>query len=96
MNDPENNPKEGLFSHTHDFVKLTEIARKHPTIHEVKINSQKHYSTLIELMKKDEDIVPLFIKDKTGYLEIVPATTKEVVIDENSYLVYLGKRIKSN
>ena len=96
MNDPENNPKEGLFSHTHDFVKLTEIARKYPTIHEVKIDSQKHYSTLIELMKKDEDIVPLFIKDKTGYLEIVPATTKEVVIDENSYLVYLGKRIKSN
>jgi hypothetical protein len=96
MNDPDNNPKEGLFSHTHDFIRLTEIARRHPTIHEIKIDSQKHCSALIELMKKDEDIVPLFIKDKTGYLEIVPATTKEVVIDENSYLVYLGKRIKSN
>ena len=96
MNDPDNNPKEGLFSHTHDFIRLTEIARRHPTIHEIKIDSQKHCSALIELMKKDEDIVPLFIKDKTGFLEIVPATTKEVVIDENSYLVYLGKRIKSN
>jgi hypothetical protein len=32
MNDPENNPKEGLFSHTDDFVKLSEVARKYPVI----------------------------------------------------------------
>lgn len=41
--DSENNPKEGLFSHTDDFVKLTEIVRKFPTIHEIEIQSKEHY-----------------------------------------------------
>ena len=95
MNDPNNNPNEGVFSHTHDFMKLTEIVRKYPTIYEIKIDSEEHYNTMIELIKRDDDIVPLFIKDKTGFLEIVPASAKHIILDENSYLVYLGKKIKT-
>ena len=30
MDDPENNPKEGLFSQTDDYIKLTEVCRKYP------------------------------------------------------------------
>lgn len=95
MNDPANNPKEGLFSHTHDFVKLTEVARKYPTIHEIKVDTEEHYNALIELIKRDDDIVPLFIKDNTGYMDIVPATPKDVIFKGNDYLVYLGKKIKT-
>ncbi|MCB0474073.1 MAG: sodium:proton antiporter [Flavobacteriaceae bacterium] len=95
MNDPSKNPKEGLFSHTHDFVKLTEVARKYPTIHEIKVDTEEHYNALIELIKRDDDIVPLFIKDNTGYMDIVPATPKDVIFKGNDYLVYLGKKIKT-
>ena len=95
MNDPSKNPKEGLFSHTHDFVKLTEVARKYPTIHEIKVDSEEHYNALIELIKRDDDIVPLFIKDNTGYMDIIPATPKDVIFKGNDYLVYLGKKIKT-
>ncbi len=95
MNDPNNNPKDGLFSHTDDFVKLTEVARKYPKIHEVEIDSKAHYDSLIEITKKNKDIVPLFIKRKSGFLDIVPASIKDLKLDDNSKLVYLGKKIET-
>jgi NhaP-type Na+/H+ or K+/H+ antiporter/Trk K+ transport system NAD-binding subunit len=93
MNDPENNPKEGLFSHTDDFVKLTEVVRKYPKIHETEIDSKAHYESLIEITKNNEDVVPLFIKLKSGFLDIVPASNKDLRLDDDSKLVYLGKKI---
>ena len=39
MEDPKNNPEEGLFSHTDDYVKLSEVVRQFPQIHETKIKS---------------------------------------------------------
>lgn len=95
MSDPMNNPSEGLFSHTDDFVKLTEVTRNFPDIHEIKLDSKEHYDSLIELTKNDEDIVPVFIKQKTGTLDIIPAYSKKVKIEKNSHLVYLGKKITS-
>jgi len=93
MVDHKNNPKEGLFSHTDDFIKLTEVTRKFPKIHEMKLDSKEHYNALIEITKKDEDIVPLFIKQKTGVLDIVPAFSSDIEFEKGSQLVYLGKKI---
>lgn len=92
MNDPENNPKEGLFSHTDDFIKLTEAARKNPNIHEVAINSADHYQSLIEITKADEDIVPLFLKTPDGELKIISGFSEQFKDVEEGYkLAYLGK-----
>jgi len=93
MSNPENNPKEGLFSHFDDFVKLTEVSRKFPKIHEIEIDSKAHYDSLIDITKNEEDIVPLFIKYKSGFLDIIPAFSKDVKLDNESKLVYLGKKI---
>ena len=93
MVDNKNNPKEGLFSHTDDFIKLTEVTRKFPKIHEMKLESKEHYIALIEITKKDEDIVPLFIKQKTGVLDIIPAFSNDIEFEKGSQLVYLGKKI---
>ncbi|WP_121666217.1 cation:proton antiporter [Mesonia aquimarina] len=94
MSDPENNPKEGLFSHTDDYIKLTEVARKYPVIQEIKINSQEHYSGLIEITKTDPEIIPLFVKDNQGDLSIIPSNSQEVDIEEGFMLVYLGKTLE--
>lgn len=94
MNDPDNIPKEGVFSHTDDFIKLAEVARKFPKIHEIEIDSKAHYDSLIEITNKNSDIVPLFVKLKSGFLDIVPASNKDLKLDDNSKLVYLGKKIK--
>ena len=92
MGDPENNPKEGLFSHTDDFIKLTEAARKYPSIHEIELKDQEQYEGLIEITKADEDIIPIFLKKPDGELEIITSFSKDFSdITEGYKLVYLGK-----
>lgn len=90
MLNPENNPKEGLFSQTDDYVKLTNLARKYPKINEIKLNSREHYDGLIELTKTNPDVIPLFVKDNEGKLSIIPSKSKDVEIEENYHMVYLG------
>jgi hypothetical protein len=93
MNDPENNPKEGLFSHTDDFIKLMEAARKYPGMNEIELKDQEHYEGLIEITKADENIVPIFLKTAKGDLKIISSYSKEFNdIKEGYKLVYLGKR----
>ena len=95
MNDPTNNPIEGLFSHVDDFVSLSETARKFPKIHEVMLNGKDHYNELIEFTNKDKDIIPLFIKDSHGEFEIISSYSKDAHKAEKGYeLVYLGKSIE--
>ena len=94
MYDPENNPKEGLFSQTDDYIKLTNLARKYPSIHEITLNSKEHYDGLIEISKTDPDIIPLFVKNNEGELSIIPSNSTDVEIEEGYMLVYLGKQIE--
>ena len=92
MSDPENNPKEGLFSHTDDFIKLTEAARKFPSIHEIELHDTEHYEGLIEITKADADIVPLFLLDPDGDIHIITAFSKDFTDIQKGYkLAYLGK-----
>ncbi len=92
MNNPENNPKEGLFSHTDDYMKLMEATRKYPAIQEIELNDTKHYLSLIEITNSDENIIPLFLKDNQGDLKIISSFSKGFKdIQEGFKLVYLGK-----
>jgi len=94
MNNPEKNPTEGLFSHTDDYIKLTEVSRSYPKIHELTLNGKEHYEGLIEISKTDPDIIPLFVKNKKGGLTIIPSHSSDVEIEEGFQLVYLGKKIQ--
>ncbi len=93
-NDNENNPAEGLFSHTDDYTKLNNIVFEFPKIHEIRITSKEHYQGLIEMTNNNKDVAPLFIKDKAGKIEIIPAFNKNVSFEKDASLVYLGKEIK--
>ena len=77
-----------------DFHLLTDVARKNPKIHEIEINDRAHYEELIEITNKEEDIIPLLVKDKKGVLEIISSYNKAIEKIEKGYkLVYLGKPI---
>ena len=92
MMDENNNPHEGLFSHTDDFTTLSEVTRKYPSIQEIEIIDKDHLLDLINTTIKDKDIIPLFIKDEEGEIHIISSyNTKFEDIEEGSYLVYLGK-----
>ena len=94
MNDPENNPDEGLFSHTDDYNKLIDLAEKYPGIQEIKIDDDVHYNSLIDITKKDEDIIPLFIREANSNIRIISAYSEKMeLLNEDSFLVYIGKPI---
>ena len=92
MNNPEDNPKEGLFSHTDDYTNLVEVTRKYPFIQEIDINDKAHYHSLIEITNKDIEMIPLFFKDDEGELHIISSYNTDVdEIGKDCKLVYLGK-----
>ena len=93
MLDKSNAPKEGLFSHNDDFNSLTEVTRKNPSIQEIDLEDKAHYKQLIEATNEDNDIIPLFIKDKDGELHIISSYNLKTMegIGDGFQLVYLGK-----
>jgi hypothetical protein len=92
MNNPENNPKEGLFSHTDDYMTLSEVTRKFPSIQEIDVEDKTHYTSLIEITNKDKDMIPLFLKDDEGELHIISSYNTEFNNISKAYkLVYLGR-----
>ncbi|HET8736326.1 MAG TPA: sodium:proton antiporter [Pricia sp.] len=95
MNDPGNNPKEGLFSHTDDYIKMTEVARRYPSIHEIDLRDQEHYEGLIEMIKAENQTIPILLKTPNGDLRIISAYSKDDFNDitDGYKLVYLGKTI---
>ncbi len=93
-NDPTNNPKEGLFSHTDDFILLTKTAQDYPTINELEIIDKPHYKRLIEITISDKNSIPLFLKETHGKLNIISSYSKEIdKVEKGFKLVYLGKPI---
>jgi len=88
------NPDEGLFSHTDDFVKLAEIVRRNPQIHELEIKSQEHYKELMDKANRNDNIVTLFMKLKNGDLKIIPANGSELdKIEKGNKLIYIGEEL---
>jgi len=95
LSDPDIADRPGIFSHTDDFVRIMDAARKNPTIHEIDLKNPSQFRKVMRRANNDEDIVPLFIKSPDGQLHIIPAflqTTAE--IKEGYKLVYLGKTLE--
>ncbi|MDC0008205.1 cation:proton antiporter [bacterium] len=94
LNDPDNNPKEGLFSHTDDFIRLMEVVREQPTIHEIDLRDYEHYQELLEIIKSDSAIVPIFLKTEDGDIKIIPSLSTEIKeIEVGTKLAYMGKML---
>ncbi len=93
MNNPESNPKEGLFSQTDDYIKLTETVREYPSINEIALDSTEHYNRLIDITNTDSNIIPIFLKKPDGELQILSSHSDihDEISEEGFKLVYLGK-----
>ena len=94
VNDPNKTPKEGLFSHSDDFLRLMETVRNYPVIREIDIEDKAHYDVLIDTTQEEKDIIPVFTKSPNGSIEVIPANSKDFVPTGDGFkLVYLGKEI---
>lgn len=93
IEDEDNIPKEGLFSTTDDFINLTEVARKYPAVQEVPINSEEEYHAVAQVLMNDKDMIPLFVKEKDGTIDIIGSFVQNLDIKsfEKCMVAYLGK-----
>ena len=94
MRDENNNPKEGLFSHTDDYESLMNVSKNYPSVQEIVVENKEHYKSIIELTRSDKDVIPIFLKDDKDELIIISSHNNRTEdIGENWKLVYLGKPI---
>jgi Trk K+ transport system NAD-binding subunit len=84
-----------LFSPTDDFISLSEIARDYPNIHELEIDSKESFSKVLEILTAQDKSIPLFIKNKEEYLEIITASKRGLKYEEGVSIVYMGKEISN-
>jgi len=94
MNDPENNPEDGLFSNTDDYINFSEVARDYPNLHETAVNSKEELIDILESMYKLESTIPVFLKDKDDVFHIITSKFQMATVPEGSTLIYMGKEIK--
>ncbi len=93
MRDPNNNPEEGLFSQTDDFINISEVVRDYPIINEVKIQSKDHYLQIMEATMKEVKTIPVFVKDVNNDIHIIPADYNKLKVEEDYQLMYIGKKL---
>lgn len=96
MRDPDNNPEEGLFSQTDDFINISEVVRDFPIINEVTIESYEHYLALMEATMKEIKTIPVFVKDVNNDIHIIPADYNKLKVEADFKLMYIGKKLLIN
>lgn len=87
---------ERLFSYTDDFLNLNEVARDFPEMHELDLDNLDQLERLVKKMSFITKSIPIFVKDETGELHIIPADISQLEVENPFQLVYLGKELESD
>jgi len=88
-------PEDGVFTLSDDFNNLIQVSEKYPVIREVPVKDLESYKTILEIIKADQDQIPLFLKTSKDFIHVIPSLDDDVEkeIDTKSKLVYLGKAL---
>ena len=89
INSGPKNPND-VFSNTHDYIRFTEVSRNFPSIQEIEVDDKARFLQVLEIIRENEDAIPLFIKDGNGHLELIDTLT-EFDVEQGSAIAYLGK-----
>jgi hypothetical protein len=91
---PENErPTEGLFSCTDDFINMVEVARDYPYIHEETVTNIDDFKTKLNAISCELHSIPILINEADGDIKIIPSDHNQINFEENSKIVYLGKKL---
>lgn len=93
MRDPKLNSEQALFSHTDDYIKLVNLARKHPEINELTVKDTNDFLHQLSTLNASENSVPLFVKTLANDIQILPADPMQISISGNEKIVYLGQKL---
>lgn len=93
MNGTLDIPEGGLFSSTDDFINFSEVARDYPHIYEVEITADKNFDYYMSILNPKKHCIPVFIKQKSGNIDVIPDNKSLFKIEEGDLLVYMGEKV---
>lgn len=94
MTEMAKSSKEALFSHTDDFARLNEVAKKYPAIFEIELKDTAHYQNVLLKIREDKESIPVFIKNPYGHLDVITRGGEDVLIGSEGFkLVCMGKML---
>ncbi|WP_412984631.1 cation:proton antiporter [Pontimicrobium sp. IMCC45349] len=90
----ENGHDDILFSESHDFISLSNVAVNYPFVNEIALKSAQEFKAFFNNAKDNDEMVPIFIKNGNGRLDVITNSTKEsTTFEGETSIVYLGKKI---
>jgi len=94
--DPEELKDEEIFSFQDDFLNINEAARDYPKVHEMPVRDLEHLRTLVDKLNRMARSIPVFIREPSGNLQILPANPDDFSMEEEGQyaLVYMGKEVE--
>ncbi len=93
MQDSNNNPEKGLFSHTDDYINLSEVVRDYPTINELTLKSKQHYIESLQKINSEISSIPIFVKSNDTVIHMIPSYSEKMDVEKGNVLMYLGKKL---
>tara|TARA_R110002124_G_scaffold118499_4_gene275891 strand:+ start:3139 stop:4965 length:1827 start_codon:yes stop_codon:yes gene_type:complete len=92
-NSDNNTPEVGLFSHTDDFINLSEVVRNNPKVNEVEIISNEDYINKIGKLNAEIGSIPVFVKTNDGVIHIISSYSEKMNVEKGNMLIYVGKKL---
>lgn len=86
-------PNEHLFTHSDDFLNLSEVVRDFPIVNEVVITAKEHYEKILKEIIEEPQSIPMFLKDNVGVIHIISSLSESLIIEKGNKLMYIGKTI---
>lgn len=93
MKNPNDNPALGLFSHTDDFINLSEVVRDFPKVNEIDIISKEDYAVKMKKLNATLTSIPIFVKSNDGKIHIISSFSEKMEVAKGNKLMYLGKEL---
>ncbi len=75
-----------------DFLNIVEVVRDYPETNEIKVNSNKEFRETLALFSKTDKSAPLLYR-KDDKINVIASFNNETIIEENTYIMYLGQNI---
>ena len=94
MRSPNNSPEFGLFSHSDDFINLSEVVRDFPEFNEIEVDSKEDYLTKIKIINSEISSIPVFVKNNEEVIQIITSQSEKMNVEAGNILMYLGKKIE--
>ncbi len=85
--------EDSLLSPSHDYIRMSEVARDYPKMHELPVNNREEFDAELTKLNTLSNSIALFLKQNEEDILMLTEVGPNIEIAEGAQLVYLGKEI---